>query len=89
MMSLADALFEVPMKEILDRVEVADEVRAALLAREGEFGVMLRVAELLESAECGKGLNAALKKLGLTVKEMREMELAAFQWVQGLAYEVH
>jgi EAL and modified HD-GYP domain-containing signal transduction protein len=89
MMSLADALFGVPMAEILDRVEVADEVRAALLAREGEFGVMLRVAELLESAECGKVLNAALKKLGLTVKEMREIELAAFQWVQGLAYEVH
>lgn len=88
-MSLADAMFSMPMPAILERVEVADEVRDALIRREGQFGVMLRVAELLESAECGKSLSSALKKLGLTVKQIREIELAAFEWVQGLAYEVH
>ena len=88
-MSLADALFAVPMPEILDRVEVAEDVRAALLQREGEFGVMLAVVEKLESADCGKPLTVLLKKLGLTVKEMRDIELAAFDWVRGLAHEVH
>jgi EAL and modified HD-GYP domain-containing signal transduction protein len=88
-MSLADALFSVPMEEILQNVEVADEVRAALLRREGDFGVMLKVAELLESAECGKSLTQALRQLKLTVKQIREIELAAFEWVQELAYEVH
>lgn len=88
-MSLADALFAVPMADILDRVEVADEVRAALLHREGEFGTMLKVVEMLESAECGRAFAALIKKLGLTAKEVRDIELAAFDWVQGLAYEVH
>jgi EAL and modified HD-GYP domain-containing signal transduction protein len=88
-MSLMDAMFAMPMDEILERVDVGDEVRAALLKREGEFGVMLQVAELLEGAESGKPLTNALRKLKLTVKQIREIELAAFDWVRELAYEVH
>jgi EAL and modified HD-GYP domain-containing signal transduction protein len=88
-MSLSDALFAVPMPEILGRVEVADDVRSALLDRHGEFGLMLAVVEQLESADCGKPLTVLLKKLGLTAKQMRDIELEAFDWVQGLAHEVH
>jgi EAL and modified HD-GYP domain-containing signal transduction protein len=88
-MSLADALFAVPMPDILARVEVADDVRAALLDRQGEFGLMLSVVEQLESADCGKPLTVLLKKLGLTATAMRDIELAAFEWVRGLAHEVH
>lgn len=86
-MSLADALFSIPMADILDNVEVAHDVRAALLHREGEFGTMLRVVELLEAAEGGCKLAGALRKLGLTVAQMREMELAAFDWVRALTHE--
>jgi EAL and modified HD-GYP domain-containing signal transduction protein len=50
---------------------------------------MLKVVELLETAECGRPLGAALRKLGLTVKQVREIELAAFEWVRALAHEVH
>jgi EAL and modified HD-GYP domain-containing signal transduction protein len=88
-MSLMDAMFAMPMAEILERVDVGDEVRTALLKREGEFGVMLQVAELLEGAESGRPLTNALRKLKLTVKQIREIELAAFDWVRELAYEVH
>jgi c-di-GMP phosphodiesterase len=88
-MSLSDVMFSVPMPDILDRVEVADEVRDALLTHDGQFGLMLKVVELLERAEGGRALSSALKKLGLTVKQIRDIELAAFDWVRGLAYEVH
>jgi EAL and modified HD-GYP domain-containing signal transduction protein len=88
-MSLMDALFAMPMRDILEKVAAADEVRAALLEREGEFGIMLKVAELLEGAQGGRALSAALKKLGLTVKQMREIELEAFEWVRELGCEVH
>jgi EAL and modified HD-GYP domain-containing signal transduction protein len=84
-MSLMDALFSMSMHDILENVEVASEVRAALLARGGEFGMMLKVVELLEGAQGGKPLAAALKKLGLTVKQVREIELEAFDWVRELA----
>ncbi|WP_020656349.1 EAL and HDOD domain-containing protein [Massilia niastensis] len=88
-MSLADALFSVPMQDILDKVEIAAEVRAALLEREGDFGTMLRIAEMLETAESGRKFSAALKKLGLGVAQIREIELSAFNWVRELTHEAH
>lgn len=88
-LSLADAMFSVPMAEILEKTEVPDEVRDALLHREGDLGLMLTIAEQVEGKQCGRRLNDALRQLGVSVKEMREIELAAFEWVEGLAYEVH
>ena len=87
-MSLMDALFSMSMHDILNTVVVADEVRAALLERAGEFGEMLKLAELLETAPCGRALTPVLKRLGLTVRQLREIELAAFEWVNELAQEV-
>jgi EAL and modified HD-GYP domain-containing signal transduction protein len=86
-MSLTDAMLSVPMRDILANVDVAEEVRAALIDHAGTFGHMLRVAEVLENAVVGRPLSAALRKLGLTVKEVRDIELAAFEWVQELAVE--
>ncbi|MFL6674902.1 MAG: EAL and HDOD domain-containing protein [Massilia sp.] len=88
-LSLMDAMFALPMADILSRVDVAEEVRDALLRRTGDFGAMLTVVELLEGAQAGKPLTNALRKLGLSVKQVREIELAAFEWVRELAYEVH
>ncbi|MFC5510550.1 EAL and HDOD domain-containing protein [Massilia jejuensis] len=83
-MSLADALFSMPMADILDNVELADEVRGALLARAGDLGAMLDVVERLEKADTGRQFTGALRRLGLTPKQMREIELAAFDWVREL-----
>jgi len=87
-MSLAEALFSVRMADILVHVEVAHDVRDALIDRDGDFGTMLRIAELLETAVGGRKLNAELKKIGLTVPEVREIELAAFDWVRELTHDV-
>lgn len=88
-MSLMDALFGLPMREILDKVELAGEVRAALLERAGDYGAMLSVAEALEDAQSGRDLASALGRLGLSAKQIREIELAAFGWVRDLGAEVH
>ncbi|MEW7851365.1 EAL domain-containing protein [Massilia aurea] len=88
-MSLAEALFSVRMADILAHVDIAHDVRDALIDRDGDFGTMLRIAELLEAAEGGRKLNAELKKIGLTVAEVREIELAAFDWVRELTHDVH
>jgi EAL and modified HD-GYP domain-containing signal transduction protein len=87
--SLMDALFSMPMSDILDNVDVDRAVRTALLERAGEYGLMLKVAEQLEGAHAGRTLTDLLKKLGLTVKQVREIELEAFHWVRGLAHQLH
>lgn len=86
-MSLMDALFSMSMEDVLDTVVVAGEVRDALLARAGQFGEMLKVVELLENPTEGTALARSLKKLGMTVKQMRDIELRAFEWVNELAEE--
>ena len=88
-MSLTDALFSMSMHDILATVDVADEVRAALIGREGAYGAMLNVVDLLEKARCGRELGAALRQLDLTIHDLREIELAAFEWINELAQEVH
>ena len=86
-MSLMDALFSMSMQDVLETVEVPDDVRAALLERGGELGEMLRVVELLENPTEGPALTKALKKLGVSVRQVREIELRAFEWVNELAHE--
>jgi len=88
-LSLMDALFDVPMRTILDKVEISWDVRTALLERGGDYGAMLSVAEGLERTEPGRDMAAALAHLGLSVKQVREIELAAFGWVRELGAEVH
>lgn len=84
-MSLMDTLFSVSMAELLGKVEVSPEVRAALLERGGDYGAMLCIAEQLESAQCSRTLSQALAALGLSAKRLREIELAAFDWVRELS----
>lgn len=85
-MSLTEALFSVPMQRILAHVDIAQDVRDALLERKGDFGTMLDIAEHLEEARGGKALKEALARLGLSVPEVREIELAAFDWVRELTH---
>jgi EAL and modified HD-GYP domain-containing signal transduction protein len=87
-MSLMDALFSMAMCDILDTVVVPEEVRLALLERGGEYGEMLKIIELIENPVDGPVLRLALKRIGLTVRQMREIELNAFEWVNELSNEV-
>ena len=83
-MSLMDALFSMSMEDILGSLRVAPDVRAALLEREGTLGDMLGVVELLENPKRGAQLGKLVKGLGLTVQQVREIELEAFSWVNEL-----
>lgn len=47
-LSLLDALLEIPMAEIVAQLRLPDHVRTALLARDGELGRLLKVVEALE-----------------------------------------
>lgn len=83
-MSLMDALFSMSMADILESVAVAPEVKAALLEREGHLGEMLKIVELVENPKRGTQLRKSLRAIGLSVKDMREIELEAFSWVNEM-----
>jgi EAL and modified HD-GYP domain-containing signal transduction protein len=80
-MSLMDALFGMPMSEIVTQIPVIDEVGAALTHRSGFFGELLRLAESIEQMEESEDLvTPSLKKLAISSDELVEFEVAAFAW---------
>ncbi|WP_342113626.1 EAL and HDOD domain-containing protein [Pseudoduganella sp. OTU4001] len=87
-MSLMDALFSVRMGEILDCVNVLDEVRDALLHREGDYGDALRLIELIERAQEGQELTGILHKLELAPSALYALQREAFEWVNEYAHHV-
>jgi EAL and modified HD-GYP domain-containing signal transduction protein len=80
-MSLMDALFGIPMSEIVAQIPVIDEVAAALTHRTGFFGELLRLAESIEEMDETEDLvMPALKQLAISSDELVEFEVAAFSW---------
>jgi EAL and modified HD-GYP domain-containing signal transduction protein len=82
-MSLMDALFGIPMDEILEQIPVSDEVAQALLKREGFFGDLLRLSESLEQIEDVDGEEAimpVLRQLSVSSDDLADVEMEAFAW---------
>jgi EAL and modified HD-GYP domain-containing signal transduction protein len=80
-MSLMDALFSMPMADIVEQIPVIDEVSGALLRRSGFFGELLRLAESIERMEEGEDLvTPALHELAMSGDDLAELEMSAFEW---------
>jgi c-di-GMP phosphodiesterase len=86
-MSLMDALFDLPMEKILEQLSVSDEVRNALLSRTGIYGDMLNLVKYIEHLkEFGPLVVPLLKKLHLSSEEFNELQLAAFEWSDSVSH---
>jgi EAL and modified HD-GYP domain-containing signal transduction protein len=79
-MSLMDVLFGIPMADIVDQIPVSEEIRKALLGREGFFGELLRLSESIEQADGEDFVLPTLKGLAISGDDMVELEMSAFQW---------
>ena len=84
-MSLMDALFGMPMAEILEQIPVGDEVKTALLERRGFFGELLKLAESIEQMDGEDFVLPTLKQLAISSDELAEFEVTAFSWSDSVA----
>lgn len=82
-MSLIDTLFSMSMADVLEKINVVDEVRDALLHRRGPYGDMLRVVEHLEHGT--PLLLSELAQIGLNGHELIRLQLNAFEWANKIA----
>lgn len=88
-LSLMDAMFTMPMADVLGTMTLPEEVREALLRRRGELGAMLHIVEIIESDHYRTAeLTALLREVGLTPSDVTEIEIEAFEWVEQLAHEM-
>ncbi len=88
-LSLLDTLFGVPLSEIVSRLGLADEVKSALLARQGRLGRMLTLLEKKEANDIGavRGILGELAILGLG--ELTAAELEAVSWANRIGETAH
>ncbi|MDB5961860.1 MAG: hypothetical protein JWP59_3154, partial [Massilia sp.] len=83
--SLMDALFGLPMEEILEQIPVIDEVKDALVHRTGFFGELLKLAESIEQMDGDDFVVPTLKELAISSDELVEFEVTAFSWSDSVA----
>jgi c-di-GMP-related signal transduction protein len=82
MFSLLDRLLGLPMKEVLETIQLSDEVVRALLTRSGMYGPYLALAE---ACELNSNLVASLAaSLDISPADVNKAHLSALAWAQNV-----
>ncbi|MBS0309649.1 MAG: EAL domain-containing protein [Proteobacteria bacterium] len=88
-MSLMDALFGMPMAQIVRQIAVVEEISDALLQRKGYYGELLKLTELSERAETLSLVRAELDKLQISSGEFYQLQSEAFEWSNLITQGMH
>jgi c-di-GMP-related signal transduction protein len=86
-LSLIDVLFEVSMTELVEKLNLVDDVRDALLERTGGLGSLLLLAEKLEQADFAS-VNEHVAVCGLTLDQLLAAQLETIAWSDRLSASV-
>lgn len=76
-----DALLRMPMAELLEKVDLTDEVKTALVEREGRFAVWLQLAEAYEAADWER-MSALAAAVGISPFDLPEIYLESLNWAR-------
>jgi EAL and modified HD-GYP domain-containing signal transduction protein len=82
-LSLTDVLLGMDLNEILDQIGLSEEIKQALLAREGFLGKMLLLTDSLEKAEFDE-VERLLAELDIAPKDLRRAQKETLRWVNNL-----
>lgn len=82
-LSLIDVLLGMPMQEVVGQLNLRDDVRQALLSREGALGLLLSLSERQEEADF-KGVERFLKQIGLKLSDLLAAQRGAISWINRL-----
>ncbi len=81
--SLLDAMLEMPIDQVLEKVNLPEPVSDALLSQEGIYSPFLQLAKACEDAD--RDLVASLAdSLQLDPSKVNDCHIAALAWVEGL-----
>jgi EAL and modified HD-GYP domain-containing signal transduction protein len=83
LMSLMDAIMDMPLADILRETNVSDEISGALLTRSGKRGDMLSMIVAYEYGEWDTA-QAMAEKCSLTMSEVSELYIDAIEWARSM-----
>lgn len=83
-LSLIDAYLEIRMEEILDKIELSDSIKEALIAKKGVYGKLLQVAEKLETTKKVHNLiEYFASKTGIHPNTFYKLYINALSYAEG------
>ncbi|MDD2855394.1 MAG: hypothetical protein PHU01_07685 [Desulfuromonadaceae bacterium] len=83
-LSLLKDLYDIQMDEIVSGLNLSDEIRGALLNREGALGMILNLAEMIERMELDEAVTL-LEKVGIPLLSVFNCQKNAYSWRKGMA----
>jgi EAL and modified HD-GYP domain-containing signal transduction protein len=83
-LSLLDTLLEMPMSEVIGQIHLPDDVRAALLNRNGRLGRLLLIVEALERTDDAEVASLLADGDPCTTAELPLLQIAALSWSNRL-----
>ena len=81
-LSLLDVVLQLPAQALFDAIDLPDEVKAALLQREGPYGGLLRLVEASERIDA-EVLGDLCAELGIEPRRLSEVQAEALVWARG------
>jgi len=82
-LSLLESLYDIPMGQIAEELNLSEEVQQALVDREGVYGSLLALAEALEQVDFSTA-SALLETLSIPYNTVMEAQLKAYNWQAGM-----
>lgn len=83
-LSLLESLFDIPMEQIAEELNLSDEVQQALVSRDGVYGNLLALAETLEQVNFVKA-SELLNELAIPYSTVMQAQMKAYNWQAGMA----
>jgi len=81
--SLLDVMLDMPMENVLERLNLSEPISDALSSREGIYGPFLALAEACENATPDE-IHALAESLQLEPEQVNKAHLSALAWVESL-----
>lgn len=83
-LSLVDVLLATSVEEIVSTLNLTDDIRSALLYRDGNLGILLQIAEQMEKTDF-RAAEGMLALIRLTADQLATAQLDTIAWSKGLA----
>jgi EAL and modified HD-GYP domain-containing signal transduction protein len=78
-LSLLERVYSISIDELTSKLNLSEEIRLALIAREGFSGKLLTLAEKSEALDFG-GVEAIHEELGISVEDASNSQVESFCW---------
>ncbi len=82
-LSLLESLYDIPMSQIAEELNLSEDVKMALLNREGYFGNLLALTESVEQLDF-LGASKLLGNLSIPYNAVMQAQMKAYNWQAGM-----